>query len=355
VTRVAMIPSDLGACCVYRLAWPGQAVKNQPKWNVELYRPDLVRLGMVKGDLVLQGIKSPDTLDLVVIQRIENPIQVELIHGLQGMGVAVVVDIDDAMWRIHPDNGAHGYWNERVAGVRRHELIDRACALADRVTVSTPVLARRYGAHGRVDVLRNGLPNMAFAPEVKPIGDRIKIGWTGSLASHPNDLQVVGDAVARIIAENDDVDLHVVGEHEPVAERLGVPLDRVTGTGWVALDKYHEALREIDIMVVPLADTLFNKAKSALKAQEGAAAGCVVLASATPENERLFGLGGFAGGTVAHGSPWHQPLRWMLEGVRSGAWSNRSSERVRFLAYERRAERWAGAWSAAIEHRKRGK
>jgi glycosyltransferase involved in cell wall biosynthesis len=354
VTRVAMIPSDLGACCTYRLAWPGGAVREATDWTIELYHPEMVRLGVVKGDLMLQGIKSPDTLDLVVIQRIENPVQVELIRGLQSMGVAVVVDIDDAMWRIHPDNGSYKHWNERVAGVRRFELVDAACALADRVTVSTEVLARRYGTHGRVDVLRNGLPNLAYAPEVRPLGERIKIGWPGRLSSHPNDLQVMGDAIARIIEENDDVDFHVVGEHEPVAELLGLPLDRVTGTGFVPLDEYHAALREIDILVVPLADTLFNTGKSSLKAQEGAAAGCVVLASATPENERLFYAGGFSGGIIAQGADlWHKTLSEVLYTTRAKGWVDHSPKQVRFLAYENRVQEWVASWSEAIEHRKR--
>jgi glycosyltransferase involved in cell wall biosynthesis len=355
MTRVAMIPSDLGACCAYRVAWPGKAVMDATGWDVELYHPQMVSLGIVNGDLVLKGIKSPDTLDLLVIQRPDLPVHVELINGLQKMGVAVVVDIDDAMWRIHPDNGAFEHWNMPVGGVRRYELSDRACALADRVTVSAEVLARRYGAHGRVDVLRNGLPNLAFAPATKPAGDRIKIGWPGRLASHPNDLQVMGDAVSRIIKENDDVDFHVVGEHEPVAELLGLPSDRVTGTGFVPLEEYHAALREIDIMVVPLADTLFNKAKSALKAQEGAAAGCVVLASATPENERLFSLNGFSGEVIQHGESWHQTLDDVLEIYRGGGWVGNRPERARFLAYENRAEEWAASWGEAIEHRKRGK
>lgn len=321
-------------------------------WQIELYRPDQVAIGIEKGDLVLGGIKDPQDLDLVVLQRLVSPMQVEFVSALQRMGVAVVVDVDDALWRIHPDNGSYARWTEPVAGIPRFELLDAACALADMVTVTTPALARRYGLHGRVRVLRNGLPNAAFAPDVKPgFQGRIKIGWSGSLDSHPNDLQVMGDAVARVMAENDDVDLHIVGDAEPVANLLGVPMDRVTGTGWVPLDKYHEALRDIDIMLVPLANTAFNRAKSALKAQEGAAAGAVVLASPTPENARLFGLGGFSGGIVQEGG-WHQALTEVLGGYTNGEWTSAGPEQARFLAYEKRGDKWAEAWGEAINRRK---
>jgi len=350
--RVALIPCDTGACCFNRVAWPGQAVMQEMDWKVELYRPEQVHIGIEKGDMVLGGIKNPEALDLVVLQRLVSPMQVEFISALQRMGVAVVVDVDDALWRIHPDNGAYARWVEPVAGIPRFELLDAACALADMVTVSTPALAKRYGLHGRVRVLRNGLPNAAFAPDAKPgFQDRIKIGWAGSLDSHPNDLQVMGDAVARVIAENDDVDLHIVGDAEPVANLLGVPMDRATGTGWVPLHEYHEALRDIDIMLVPLADTAFNRAKSALKAQEGAAAGAVVLASATPENERLFGLEGFSGGIVREGA-WHQALSDVVAITRSGGWVGAGPEQARFLAYDKRGDQWAEAWGEAITRRK---
>lgn len=349
--RVALIPCDLGACCFNRVAWPGQAVMDETGWQVELYRPDQIGLDLVKGDLALKGIKNPETLDLVVLQRLVSPMQVEFVHALQRMGVAVVVDVDDALWRIHPDNESHQHWTEYVAGVPRYEMLDAACALADMVTVSTPALARRYGVHGRVEVLRNGLPNAAFAPDVKPgFQGRIKIGWAGSLDSHPNDLQVMGDAVARIIAENDDVDLHIVGDHEPVANLLGVPLDRATGTGWVPLHEYHEALRDIDIMLVPLADTAFNRAKSALKAQEGAAAGALVLASVTPENARLLDSGALYAGVGDSPGAWRYALESAVSEIRAGYPGEQDA--VRHLTYGKRGKEWAHAWSRAIERRK---
>jgi glycosyltransferase involved in cell wall biosynthesis len=348
--RVALIPSDLGACCFNRVAWPGQAVMDETGWRVELYRPDQVGIDLVKGDLALKGIKKPETLDLVVLQRLASPMQVEFVHALQRMGVAVVVDVDDALWRIHPDNSSHKHWTETVAGVPRYELLDAACALADLVTVSTPALAKRYGVHGRVRVLRNGLPNAAFATDPKPgFHDRIKIGWSGSIDSHPNDLQVMGDSVARIIADNDDVDLHIVGDAEPVANLLGVPMDRVTGTGWVPLHEYHDALRDIDIMLVPLADTAFNRAKSALTAQSGAAAGALVLASMTPENGRLAHYGAVYG--MPHGeAQWVDSLNAAIREMRSG--KTPDPEFVRHLAYDKRGKEWATAWSGAIERRK---
>lgn len=346
--RVALIPSDIGACAFYRLVWPGDWVRMKTGWQVELYEPDSVSVGVENRTMKLKGI-NPEGLDLVVMQRIMSPLQVRLIQAFQDLGIAVVVDVDDAVWRIEKDNGSYRRWNQVVVGKRRFEHLDEACRLADLVTVSTPALQPRYGLDARV--LRNGLPGHAFAKWSGPRDRPIRIGWSGSLSSHPNDLQIMGDAVANVIRDNDDVTLHIVGDMEPVADLLGVPRDRATGTGWLSIDQYHEALRDIDVMFVPLKDTYFNRAKSALKVQEAAAAGCVVVASATPENRRLFERGEYMGGMLDADDDQH--WEWALNrGIKDARAGRSDPESVRDLSYRRRWQEWADAWQAAVQRRK---
>lgn len=357
--KVALIPSDVGACGFYRVAWPGNAVRERGH-EVHLYDPTRVEIArMPMGGVAVKGLENLQDMDLVVVQRVKSRTHLEFIQQLQDLGIAVVVDVDDALWRIDPDNKSYDHWSFHDGAMRRWEYLDLACAIADLVTVATPALARRYGGHARVEVLRNGLPNRAFSTNPKTsFQGRIRLGWSGSIDSHPHDLDVLGDSVKRIMAENDDVDLHIVGDAEPVAAVLGVEEfgDRVTGTGWVPLDQYHAALTDIDIMLVPLADTFFNRCKSALKAQEGAAAGAVVLASATPENERLYGLGGFAGGIVdqdASDHVWHVAIQQAIQTARAGAGADPGPERVRFLEYGSRGDKWEAAWQWAIDRRKK--
>lgn len=349
--RVAIIPSDLGACAFYRLVWPADWVRMKAGWEVELYQPDAVSVGVVNGVMKLKGI-NPQGLDLVVMQRLMTPKQVRLVRAFQDLGVAVVVDVDDAVWRIEPDNSASERWNQVVGGKRRFEHLDEACWQADLVTVSTPALEGRYAPHGRSRALRNGLPNHAFSQKTRFSDNPIRIGWTGSLATHPNDLQIMGSAVADIIRDNDDVMLHVVGEVEPVADLLGVPRERATGTGWLSIDQYHEALEDIDIMFVPLKNSFFNRAKSALKVQEAAAAGSIVVASDTPEIRRLYDTAAYMGGILDESEAhlWGHALDLALNCVRNKA--VRNPETVRPLSYEKRWGEWADAWGAAINRRK---
>lgn len=289
--RVAILPSDKGACAYYRLAWPANAVAEQTDWDVEIHDPGEV---FVRQPFAIQGIDDLDSLDVVVMQRIATPRQVRLVSAFQRLGIAVVIDVDDLLSDIEQDNKSYKYWNESIMEIPRHKYLEQATHNADLVTVSTPALVRRYARHGRVLALRNSLPNHAYVDPAAAYdrhagrGDRdVVVGWSGSLDSHPHDLEAMGNGLRTAMDYNPRLRFHVVGDHKPVAERLGLDMSRVTGTGWLPIEEYHEALREIDIALVPLVNTRFNNAKSHLKALEFAASGAFVLASNLPEQMNL--------------------------------------------------------------------
>src|SRR5690606_32644218 len=130
------------------------------------------------------------------------------------------------------------------------EHLARACRVADLVTVTTPTLARRYGAHGRVAVLPNMVP--AAYLEVAGGGDGATIGWTGSLTTHPTDLQVTRGAVARA-AEATGAHVRVVGTGVGVADALGLS-EPPEATGWIDIGDYPTEMAKVDVGIVPLDD-----------------------------------------------------------------------------------------------------
>jgi glycosyltransferase involved in cell wall biosynthesis len=263
--RVDIIPSDKASCAYYRLCWAANAVAEQTDWDIRIHDPGEV---FVRQPFSVQGIEDLESVDLVVVQRVASPRQVRLISALHHLGIAVVVDADDLLSDIDKDNKSWVYWNEQVMGLPRFRYLDQAAHMADLVTVSTPALAQRYAAHGRVEVLRNGLPNHAFADPVEVYDRKVKfdgeivVGWSGSLDSHPHDLEVLGGAVRDAMRRVPEMRFHVVGDAQPVTQALDLDPRRVTGTGWLDFDKqYHLALREVDIAIVPLTETRFNRAK----------------------------------------------------------------------------------------------
>lgn len=356
--RVDIIPSDKVACAHYRLAWPANAVAEQTGWDVRIHDPGDVT---VRYPFAIKGVDDLESVDVVVMQRIATPRQARLVTAFQRLGIAVVVDVDDLLSDIERDNKSWEYWNERVMNLPRYQYLEQATQRADLVTVSTPTLARKYGRHGRVEVIRNGLPNHAFADPTEVYDQRVKysgeivVGWSGSLASHPHDLDALGGAVRDAMRRVAAMRFHVVGDPEPVVQALDLDPKRVTGTGWVEFEDYHAALRGVDVAVVPLSESRFNRAKSHLKALEFSAAGAFVIASPLPEQNLLSQTVPI--GTADSEEQWAN----MLEGVaaiiqhRSDLVAEDRAEVVRTTAqwaYANRAGEWVAAWERAVARRK---
>jgi len=348
--KIAVIPSDLGACGYFRLIWPAEAVRSvRPDWQVDVYRPQDVRIGMGPKGLAVHGLNL-EGLDLAIFQRIGTPNQVELVRSLQRAGIAVAIDVDDALYCIDPDSASYPAWNDRRAATHWANL-DEGCRYADLVTVTTDALARHYGKHNRVERIVNGLPEGAYAPEPAPRYDpMVTLGWSGVAASHPHDLEAAGDALARVMASDPDVCLRVVGDAAWAAGVFQVPEERLIDAGSHPLNEYHAALRGTDIGLVPLADTRFNEAKSALKALEYSAVGARVVASPTPANIELSLTTGLS--IAKTPDAWVQAIEMEVERVRHDRERGEAGgPSVRHLGILPRAEEWAQAWERAVARR----
>jgi O-antigen biosynthesis protein len=330
----------------------------RPDWRVDRYKPGSIKIGRSSRGIVIKGV-NPEGLDLVVMQRVGTPVQVELVTAFQKNGVAVVVDVDDALHAIPRDNGSWAFWNRNPKHHWSH--LDEACKRADLVTVTTDALATRYGKHGRVEKLVNGLPEASYASDTSvPEHDRVVIGWSGVRASHAGDLGAAGDSLRRVIDEDPNVFVKIVGHHEWAAETLRIPKERVLPeSGPVPLSEYHEALQGTDVAIVPLWDNPFNKSKSALKALEYQAVGARVIASATPANVELAKVAGFriAGYDLGSHDRWYQYLTESISEVRRDRqqdpmYRKALVERVQPLGISARAEEWANAWERAVNRRR---
>lgn len=350
--KVAVVPSDTGACGYFRLIWPAEAVRSvRPEWEVNVYRPQDVKVGIGPKGLAVRGLDLTG-LDLAVFQRIGTPSQVELVRALQRAGIAVAIDVDDALYCIDPDSGSYAAWNDRRAATHWSNL-EEGCRHADLVTVTTDALARHYGKHNRVERIVNGLPEFAYAEQspLVALSDAVYVGWSGVAVSHPHDLEVVGDALARVMASDQDVYLRVVGDAQWAASVLQVPEDRLIDAGRQPLNEYHAALLGTDIGIVPLADTKFNEAKSALKALEYSAVGARVIASPTPANIELSLDTGLS--IAKTPDAWEQALRMEVERVRYDREQGEiGGPDVRHTSILARGEEWAAAWERAATRRK---
>lgn len=288
--RVLVHPADDSGCGHLRMIWPAaQAAAAGLDVTVADMHIEVTHRGPIQnGRRPVIGIECPDT-DVVVVQRPLNADLVEALELMQAAGIAVVVDLDDDFSAVSRNNIAWSSCHPRFSPHENTNWLARACRHADLVTVTTQALADRYGAHGRCLVLPNYLPaDIAGGGAAAPLLDRPPvIGWTGNTRTHPNDLQVTRGAVARVVRDT-DATVAVVGYPDRVDTNLGLPAGTTEACGWLPFTDYHRSLvGAFDIGIVPLEDTAFNAAKSSLKALELAAAGAAVVASPTPDNQRV--------------------------------------------------------------------
>lgn len=279
--RVAVFPSDEGACGWYRLRWPAEELQRQGH-DVRVFDdfPALYRRGE-KGEPD-EVVELGDTdFDLAVMQRAYRPNQLKMVKMLQERGIAVALDIDDDMLAVPPEHPLYPryapFW----------EVLRETYRRADLVTVSTPALAKRYGSTGKARVVSNGVPRAYLGlgrttPRQVPV-----VGWTGLVMVHVGDLEQVGTAVAEVCASG--ATFRGIGDRA-ICEVLGVKGQYQPGSPLTDLS-YQRLYADLDIAIVPLRSNRFNAGKSWLKGLEGAALGVPFVASPVPEYVRLHELG----------------------------------------------------------------
>lgn len=351
--RVVCLPADATGCGLYRIIAPSQAVRQiRPDWQIELYRPGDLKMSLLPDGRLqsIRGLPDPHGVDLLITQRAGKAAQVEFADWMQRHGTAVIIDADDALWCIDKENKAHRSWNNQKQHWR---WVDTAAQHADLTTVTTQALARRYGEHGRVEVIPNRIPEGVFdLPSVRPLyPPRVAVGWAGFTSSHPRDLNVVGNAVADAVTEH-DVAVRIIGDGKGVAAAWNLDPHRVEITGGVEISRYHSTLTAIDIALVPLEDSPFNRAKSYLKAAEFMSAGLPVIASPTPANRELAKVTPLL--LAASPVDWREHLRQLItDPVYRYDLGKQSREAMRPLALELHAEQWARAWERAVTRRQK--
>jgi hypothetical protein len=347
---IRVYPADLGGCGFHRIIWPAESLARSGA-PVTVVRPDAPDDEQIQatwwndddGTRRLVGV-APVEADVVVLQRPLTDTLAEAIPRLQAQGVRVVVEIDDDFEAISRRNVSWPSVDPMRSPRRNRTHLRHACELADLVVCSTPALAERYGSHGRVRVVRNRVPSHYLGLEAAR--DKVPtVGWSGSIETHPDDLQVTGGGVARALLRAGGR-FGVVGTGKGVQRALGLAVPPVA-TGWLPIEAYPRALAMLDVGIVPLELTPFNEAKSALKLMEMAALGVVPVVSPTAENVRLAAD---VGAIVAE-TPraWGGVLKRLL---RDGAWRQEQGERVRQgmrrHTIEGNAGEWFDAWASAV-------
>ena len=349
---VYVFPADPYACGGYRMTWPAEALRAQGH-DVRVVPPSN-RTG-IGGDIDsrtgrLVDVRIPPDADVIVMQRVSLAHLSNGIKMIRAKGVAVVVDMDDDLTKIDPNNPAF-YAMRSDAGDLRHTWRNahQACLDATLVTVSTPALLPVYAPHGRGVVLENCVP--ASYLDV-PHDDSPVVGWPGSTHSHPFDVQEVGPAVARLLREGHAY--RGVGPADGLREALGLDADPDV-TGSVELDEWPDALAGLGVGLAPLADTAFNAAKSRLKIVELSSVGVPWVASPRAEYVRWHRKTG-VGLMAERPKDWYRQVKRLVsDPVLRADQSAAGRAAMVGETIEGNAWRWLEAWESALQSQRGGR
>lgn len=349
--RVHLCPADSSAVGHYRIRQPVAALEaaGEPvRCEIAPGLPMMLDVRTARAT----GLLPEFNTDVLVLQRPMAYWHVLAARDARERGIAVVVELDDdfhsldsrnlVWWQIHPRRSPD--WNV--------QHLSACCKLAHLITCTTPVLAGRYAPRGNSMIIPNFVP--CAWTEIRAETDEGVIGWTGTVATHRDDLQATGGAVESVLRDVPGARMRTIGVNEKdldVARRnlgLSGPVESVP---WLEIERYPVEIARFDVAIAPLADTRFNSAKSALKPMEAAALGVPVVMSPVADYRRLhdmFGIGVLAGWRARE---WRRELRRLLT---DRHWREECSVRGRaaardHLTIESNAWRWADAWQHAAD------
>jgi hypothetical protein len=179
--------------------------------------------------------------------------------------------------------------------------------------------------------------------------DPPQLMWSGTVATHPTDLQVA-DPLGPAIRSG-ELSFRLLGHITKVPEYLGIREEDVELAPWADLADYPQEMSRGDVGLVPLDDIPFNQCKSWLKGVEFAGAGVPFIASRTEPYRMLrdeHGLGELA----KKPGDWPRLARKLV--ADPAAWRD-ESQRYRETALDRLMildhwAEWEEAWLRAREN-----
>jgi len=350
--KTYVYPADEHGCGYHRLIWPARQL-HADGHDVVIVMPkdrNAAFQGRVDADGKLVDVQVPEDADMIILQRITHKHLVDAIGMLRRRGIAVVIDMDDDLAAVNPNNPAFAAMHPVFGASKDHnwQYAQRACEEATFVTVSTDALLTRYAPHGRGRILYNCVPARYLAVERV---DSTVVGWAGSTHSHPDDLQATGTALAQL-SRDTGTPFHVVGDGIGVRDALRLDVEPTNTGPQDPLVGWPAEVAKLGVGVAPLAATKFNDGKSWLKPLEYAALGVPWVASPSPEYLRFHRLG--VGLIADKPKRWLRHLRSLVESRDArDELSGRGREIAANWTTEGNTWRWAEAWADAFETERR--
>ena len=287
--KVCVFRASDGACDYYRTIIPvntGTTYKAFEK--KELWVSNLLVKLMEDQDKFIDAMNS----DIYFLQRVASSNLIKKIREFKDdsrIDAKLVMDYDDDVFHVSPlSNHYIDYGTEEIKiahegkvvfewkdGVninlsKNRKMIDnikKACEQVDCITTTTEHLAKIYGEFNHVKVLPNcvDLKQWNKLPLIRKNPDEIRICWQGG-HSHWEDLKLIRESLIQIAKKYPNIKILMLG-YMPVSMEKDFRPGQLEFYPWVETPAhpYRLASLDIDIAIIPLKDTIFNRSKSNIK------------------------------------------------------------------------------------------
>jgi len=273
---------------------------------VELTRIGDTEVSYLKLNYRNETPKAEPGADAVVFSR---PHYDSLLVSYKRQGIPVIVDMDDDFHSIPPE---HPGYNHVGRGDPVYlERLENCLYLADLLIVTTEELKTRLSQfNSNITIIPNGWDssNWLWRAKRRIVRDRLTIGWGGTI-THRQDFEMAVGPLKTIIRKNKNVVLVMAGDYEIYNIFRSVPEDQKMFLPMVSYDTYPYLLSHFDIMLAPLLNNEFNRAKSDIKLVDAGARNIPFIASDMPVYSDWT-----AGGLLVKDDEWYEALdkylRW---------------------------------------------
>lgn len=183
--------------------------------------------------------------------------------------IPIVMDTDDNVMHVRPSNpGYSGYHPGSEAITWNKYAVSK---VFDALTVSTDDLAKVYGKYNKkIFVLPNNLDVKWWEqyPKKQHNDGLIRIGFIAS-AAHPEGVKMIKEPMVKLLKKYPNVRFLITNIFASYFDDTEVK-DQVQAIPWINLEEWPQKYKELglDIGIAPLADNLFNRAKSNLRWME---------------------------------------------------------------------------------------
>lgn len=287
--KVTVFRASDGACDYYRTVIPvNTATINKAIIKKELWVSNLLVKIMQEEEKFVDAMNS----DIYFLQRVASENLIRKIREFatgSKLDARLVMDYDDDVFNVSPlSNHYIDYGIEEVKianngkivhewkdGVnidlaKNRKMIDnvkRACEQVDCITTTNEHLAKVYREFNNVKVLPNcvDLKQWNKLPLLRKNPEEIRICWQGG-HSHWEDLYLIRKSLIEIANKYPNVKIMMLG-YMPVSMEKDFKPGQLEFHPWVETPAhpYRLAALDIDIAIIPLKDTIFNRSKSVIK------------------------------------------------------------------------------------------